>query len=276
MKKLLLYLILFFCVFNSKAQDSIITTVDTLKVYFEIDSFDLDAKEKQLLDGFASIERDSIGFVKLYAFCDYLGTKDYNLTLAKQRAEQVKSLFQTQGIETNIKSYPIGQQLAKSLSETKGNSKNRRVDVFVEHHRVIKQVKPVNETSRKIQKLAVGDQFVVKGMNFIGGQHFLTEGSKPKLDKLYKALEENPNIHIEIQGHICCQEKGDGTDHHTGLQNLSVARAQYVYDKLIEMGIDAERLSYKGFGASKKLYPEERTTFQQQQNRRVEILITKK
>jgi outer membrane protein OmpA-like peptidoglycan-associated protein len=89
-------------------------------------------------------------------------------------------------------------------------------------------------------------------------------------------LEQNPSIHIEIQGHICCQKRGDGMDNHTGINNLSVARAKYIYDYLIENGIDEERLAYQGFGADKKLFPEERNPYQQRQNRRVEILITKK
>jgi outer membrane protein OmpA-like peptidoglycan-associated protein len=103
---------------------------------------------------------------------------------------------------------------------------------------------------------------------------------RPFLVKEYKVLlttlESYPNLEIEIQGHICCTNDGkDGYDNSTGTPNLSVNRAKAVFDYLVERGIDAQRLTYKGFGSSNKLVreftEEDRIT-----NRRVEIKILNK
>jgi outer membrane protein OmpA-like peptidoglycan-associated protein len=54
-----------------------------------------------------------------------------------------------------------------------------------------------------------------------------------------------------------------------------VNRAKAVYDFLVKKGIDAKRLTYKGFGSSKKLV-EEVTEIDRITNRRVEIKIVNK
>ncbi|MCB0683816.1 MAG: OmpA family protein, partial [Saprospiraceae bacterium] len=55
-------------------------------------------------------------------------------------------------------------------------------------------------------------------------------------------------------------------------QQLSEARAKAVYDYLIREGIAASRLSYKGFGESQPLAPND-TPQGRQQNRRTEFEI---
>ena len=68
----------------------------------------------------------------------------------------------------------------------------------------------------------------------------------------------------------------DGMDGQTWTSNLSVNRAKAIYDYLIEQGIAASRLSYKGLGNTQpKRFPE-RTPLDEQANRRVEVRIVKK
>ena len=91
--------------------------------------------------------------------------------------------------------------------------------------------------------------------------------SKPILYELLCALEENQNLKIEIQGHICCQLTGD-------INGLSVTRARAIYNYLILQKINKKRLSYKGFGVTKPIHPiPEKSELEQEENRRVEILI---
>jgi outer membrane protein OmpA-like peptidoglycan-associated protein len=96
------------------------------------------------------------------------------------------------------------------------------------------------------------------------------------LDNLYYSLNAYPHLEIEIHGYICCTNNNeDGLDLGTGTPNLSENRAKAVYDFLIQMGISPQRLSYKGFGSSKKLV-QEVTEEDRITNRRVEIKIVKK
>ena len=74
------------------------------------------------------------------------------------------------------------------------------------------------------------------------GKATLTPESSAALDKLVKVLNDNPNITIEIGAHTDRIGSADGN-----LQ-LSGKRAQSVVDYLIKGGIEAERLTAKGYG----------------------------
>ena len=54
---------------------------------------------------------------------------------------------------------------------------------------------------------------------------------------------------------------------------LSTGRAKAVYDFLLVNDIEPERLSYKGYGNSKMLFPEPKNKDQSEANRRVEVQI---
>lgn len=70
----------------------------------------------------------------------------------------------------------------------------------------------------------------------------LREESFVELDELVKFLNFYSDIKIELQGHTDAQ--GDDAENMT----LSTNRAKAVMEYLIEKGINADRLSYKGFG----------------------------
>lgn len=73
----------------------------------------------------------------------------------------------------------------------------------------------------------------------------LTAESEASLDELIKLLNLNPNVTIELSSH--CDYKGsDGYN-----IRLSQARAESVVNYLIKGGIEAERLTAKGYGEEK-------------------------
>ena len=73
----------------------------------------------------------------------------------------------------------------------------------------------------------------------------LTPESTASLDELVKLLENNPNVTIELSSH--CDFRG--SDKYN--ERLSQKRAESVVTYLIEHGIDAERLTAKGYGESR-------------------------
>ena len=73
----------------------------------------------------------------------------------------------------------------------------------------------------------------------------LTPESTASLDELVRLLENNPNVTIEIGSH--CDFRG--SDKYN--ERLSQKRAESVVAYLIEHGIDAERLTAKGYGESR-------------------------
>ena len=85
------------------------------------------------------------------------------------------------------------------------------------------------------------------------------------IDLIYKLMKKNPDINFSVEGHT----DSDGDEAHN--QTLSEQRAKTVMDKLISMGIDANRLKYKGFGESKPL-DTNATPEGKANNRRVEFV----
>jgi outer membrane protein OmpA-like peptidoglycan-associated protein len=97
--------------------------------------------------------------------------------------------------------------------------------------------------------------------------------SEPVLQNLLTTMLQNPELRIEIQGHICCYSlPGDAYDYDTNNYKLSSNRARTVYDFLIRNGVEEDRLEYKGYGHSIPRYKED-SPENEQRNRRVEIRV---
>lgn len=86
------------------------------------------------------------------------------------------------------------------------------------------------------------------------------------LEAVKKILEKYPNREIRIQGHT------DNTGGKKYNIDLSTRRAKSVLNRLVEQGLNGDRMSYKGFGETKPVAPND-TEEGRAQNRRVEILI---
>jgi outer membrane protein OmpA-like peptidoglycan-associated protein len=107
----------------------------------------------------------------------------------------------------------------------------------------------------------------LKNVFFETGKFDLRPESKAELNKLVTWLKTNPNVKIELQGHT--DNVGDKKSNMT----LSNNRAKAVYDYLVANGIEASRLTYKGYGDTKPKVPND-TPEHRQMNRRTEYMIT--
>lgn len=85
------------------------------------------------------------------------------------------------------------------------------------------------------------------------------------IDYLIELMEKNPTWKLHVRGHVCC-----GPD-----QKISDKRAKNVYKFLLKKGIDASRLSYKGYSDTKPLVFPEKTEEDAHTNRRVDFMISK-
>jgi outer membrane protein OmpA-like peptidoglycan-associated protein len=117
-----------------------------------------------------------------------------------------------------------------------------------------------------------GEVLTLKDLYFVGNQDTLLKSSEPQLPKLSKFMEQNPGIRIEIAGHIN-HPNSPPVPKDSWNFGLSERRAKRVYNYLIEHGIDAERVTYKGYGNYQMIYPLARTEKEQAMNRRVEIRV---
>ena len=261
--------------------------IDTIRLYFAINEFSAD-KHKTRIDSFETRAKGRIFKIKILGYADFLQDPVYNQELSQRRADAIKEYFVKKISPSQINSISVkglGERFSKENGTMDGEAFMRRVDIVIEPFTVdqeintppIDTVKHLDEHAEKIEKLNVGESLAVEGLNFVPGRHFIIKESVPIVNNLLKIMQTNPNLKIEIQGHICCLDgTGDGRDMETGFNNLSVTRAKAIYDFLVKNGIATERLSYKGFGHSKpKIFPE-LTDADEQANRRVEIMVIEK
>ncbi len=117
--------------------------------------------------------------------------------------------------------------------------------------------------------IEVNQQIVLNNLFFIKGKAELYPSSYPELDRLVEILKENKEMKIEVQGHT--NNVGD----RKLLLELSEKRALAVKDYLVDKGIEASRITTKGFGPDKPIATNE-TEEGRKKNQRVEFKITNK
>lgn len=129
----------------------------------------------------------------------------------------------------------------------------------------------------RLQPALPGETIVLKNLFFVGNSPDLLESSKPTLPKILKFMQLNPDLKVEIAGHVNVPfaEKGKEiyTMKNTSTWELSENRAKTVYNYLIDNGIASEHLSWKGYGNSQMVKPYARSEADAALNRRVEIRI---
>ena len=253
-------------------------------VYFDFNHQQLTLASTKKLDSLIAFNPEQI---ILSGFCDSIGNHACNDKLSRQRINSVKQYLQSKGIgDSNfIKETGFGKRKpVNDNADLYKRSLNRRVviEFIMNNHLAVNAEKNIIsnvglETKIKDTSIKLGDNIALPNLNFIGGRHILLPASAPYLNELLGVLKKFPTLNIEIQGHICCEYMAqDGYDFDTRTNNLSANRARAIYDYLIENGIEASRLSYKGFGNKHpKIFPEKDES-DRIANRRVEIKILAK
>ncbi len=119
-----------------------------------------------------------------------------------------------------------------------------------------------------LEKAESGKSLQIEEIQFVPGTSEILKSSEPKLRRLKDFLALNSSLEVEIQGHVFA----NGDNSFAG-QRISEARAKRVLRYLVDNGIDKKRLTSKGYGNTRPVYENPLRTYQEQANRRVEILI---
>jgi len=271
--KTFLFLLFFSTVVYSQALTSI---------YFKNNSDELSKESKRKLDSLAKLEA-KLTF-RIYGNANPLGNESANKILSENRAKKVNDYLSSKiGKNIHLES-ALGLGTSKQINDNSSENllaENRRVDIFIE--RIFEKGEKISRKAypsffdMKIALMKIKDTFSLPDVNFIGGRHIWLPQAKPKLYQLYKILNENPTLEVELQGHICCDyENFDGEDQDLGTFNLSFTRAKSIKDFLMAMGIDSKRIKVEGAGHLNPLVYPEQTELDRTQNRRVEIVLLKK
>ncbi len=125
------------------------------------------------------------------------------------------------------------------------------------------------EVFLELQRASSGKKILLEEIEFVPGKSEIMPSSEPRLKRLKDFLSLNSEIEIEIQGHV----HFDGDKNTFAAQKMSEARAKRVVNYLTDNGIDKHRLSSMGFGNTKPIFEDPKFSYEEQANRRVEIII---
>jgi outer membrane protein OmpA-like peptidoglycan-associated protein len=270
----LFFLILFF---NVRAQHT-----DTLSVYFDQNQAMVTSVNKSLVDSFFNVisRNHIVQYVRLRGYCDTLGSDQYNLELSYKRVQSIKNYLDLEKpvsvFYDEVKGY--GESTVQTQQAANYNARlNRCVQIIIHYTDIVAESPspaPIPQAKNLTLSelfndpdLEIGSNVTLGDLKFFGNSHYPLPQSMSVLKQVVKIFQVNLKLKVEIQGFICCTTEGmDLADNETGVYDLSVQRAKYVYDFLVKNKINPARLSFRGFGASLKYYPQEL-------NRRVEFKI---
>jgi outer membrane protein OmpA-like peptidoglycan-associated protein len=116
-----------------------------------------------------------------------------------------------------------------------------------------------------LPKLNKGKKYSIGTINFYPGSDTYLPVSLPAIRNLARLMSKNDSLKILIIGHT----NGSGG----GTMELSKARAEAIQFHLYRHKIAKQRVQVKGMGGQELLYPVTGSEWEQEQNRRVEIMV---
>jgi OmpA-OmpF porin, OOP family len=124
------------------------------------------------------------------------------------------------------------------------------------------------EMNFSLQPVEIGTTVNLKSVLFVQTKTELLPESFDELDVVVSFLKANPSVRIELSGHT------DNRGVHADNVRLSQARVNSVKKYLVSKGIDAKRISGKGYGGTKPIASND-SEETRRMNRRVEFIIKK-
>jgi outer membrane protein OmpA-like peptidoglycan-associated protein len=288
-------LIFFFCFISGCSFSQ-----EQFSIYFETNKFNLKVQEQDKLNQWTK-DNPKVKILAINGYTDEDGSIGLNDTLSLRRVQTVfKNITGKVAIRDDFKTRSFG----KLHQHDTDKAKNRRATIFyllekdldkedeilgIKKEILLKEKPKYNYPEilelqipggksekmvldtvfmSKLSEAKAGDYVVMKNLNFVLNTFAVVKESVPKLYELLLVMQQNPDLVIEIHGHICCNPKD--------FRDLSTQRAKAIKQFLVGKGIDASRVSFKGFGSTKPKYPlPENNEFEASENRRVEIFIVK-
>lgn len=130
---------------------------------------------------------------------------------------------------------------------------------------MIKNIRIAEGSTDLYERIVTDGKFVTNGIKFDVNKATLRPESMGVINQVIKLMGEHPEISFSVEGHT----DSDGEDAFN--QSLSEQRALTVANKLVEMGIDQNRLTTKGHGESMPI-ADNATPEGKANNRRVEFV----
>ena len=260
----------------------IVVGQEQFSVYFDTDKHQLTPEQSKRLKEWITANGTS-KIVAIHGFTDEVGSVGYNDTLAQKRVdfiyEQIKDKVT---IREDFKTISYGKNFMQSINQ----AENRRATIFyilekdlareneilgIQSDENVEGLEITEDMAlhEKVARAKVGTKIILKNINFFQNTFATVPESQGAMYDLLFVMQNNPNLKIQLQGHICCVDKDR--------RNLSLERAKQIRRFLVYNGIPVGRVTVTGFGVTQPIYPiPEENEEQAAANRRVEMEILSK
>ncbi|MDI3545876.1 MAG: hypothetical protein PWQ43_388 [Rikenellaceae bacterium] len=228
-----------------------------------------------------NIKNESIGGMDFYYFPLYNEAKPEEVLLVKgnikseDTTKPIKATVQIKSMESkHITFIPVdedGDYVASLLKNEDYLLTIKGEDIVYQSTYVAAKdsiTAPVIKLEMEVQPIEVGKHYRLHNIYFAFNSADILANSQKVLDEFIVFLNDHPTLQISIEGHT----DNVGSDEFNLI--LSENRAKAVYNYLVNNGIDANRLQYKGFGESNPIATNE-TEEGRAMNRRTEFVILK-
>ncbi|MDI3478957.1 MAG: hypothetical protein PWQ14_103 [Rikenellaceae bacterium] len=226
-----------------------------------------------------NIKNESIGGMDFYYFPLYNEAKPEEVLLVKgnikseDTTKPIKATVQIKSMESkHITFIPVdedGDYVASLLKNEDYLLTIKGEDIVYQSTYVAAKdsiTAPVIKLEMEVQPIEVGKHYRLHNIYFAFNSADILANSQKVLDEFIVFLNDHPTLQISIEGHT----DNVGSDEFNLI--LSENRAKAVYNYLVNNGIDANRLQYKGFGESNPIATNE-TEEGRAMNRRTEFVI---
>jgi len=246
---------------------------DTLLIHFAFDKSIVQPGDSAILAN-ARPDADSILII---GYTDTVGSNGYNLKLSRLRAQAARTAMLS--ALTTAQARALAQRVPPMRLEARGktnpipgdDSLSRRVEVLVYYQvRDVAQAPPA-DTPKARPDDEPDTTFGLDNINFIANTPILTDAAREALPSSVAFLRHFSDHYLEIDGF--CNSPGAPLPPNDPLFVLSVKRAKFIYDYLIQQGFDSAHLRYKGLGNASPVIAHPTTREESDKNMRVEVRV---
>ena len=226
-----------------------------------------------------NIKNESLGGMDFYYFSLYNEAKPEEVILVKgnlkseDTTKPIKATVQIKSLESKRVTFiPVdedGDYVASILKNEDYLLTIKGEDIVYQSTYVAAKdsiTAPVIKLEMEVQPIEVGMHYRLHNIYFAFNSADILSSSQKVLDEFIVFLNDHPTMTISIEGHT----DNVGSDEFNLI--LSENRAKAVYNYLVNNGIDADRLQYKGFGKTTPIATNE-TEEGRAMNRRTEFVI---
>ena len=260
-------------------QDTLHPRRDTLLLHFAVDKYDIRAEDTA---GVARLFHDTtfgmenIDSVLITGYTDKTGTLAHNQRLSGQRAGAALNLLEAQLRHRDTLRWHLSDMFQWRLipggiapTPQRTDSDNRRAEIVIHYH--LNAPRPA-DTAVALHRDSTQPSAVISlPINFVVDTPIPTDATQLTLPGYVNQLRKYADHRMEIDGFCNSLAPLSGPD--DPLFKLSVNRAKFMYEYLIQAGFDPAKLTYKGMGNASPINPDPVTRQQMDANMRVEIKV---